>query len=140
MDPNQESSQNPPQQYNPPLYDSNPEQEPLVQTEPLEKFGPNEVPRFKPDVAPPHINMSSTSQRVFPEHSVRVKCFNCDCKVDTVVRKQAGGYTLLLAVLLAMVGCACCSWVPFFVDSTKDVVHSCPRCAFRMGEFKKTLS
>jgi len=61
--------------------------------------------------------------------SQRHICQFCGAQMVTTTETQSGLLTWLLAGGLCIFGLffGCCL-VPFFIDSTKDVQHSCPHC------------
>ncbi|XP_054614527.1 LITAF domain-containing protein-like isoform X2 [Dunckerocampus dactyliophorus] len=56
------------------------------------------------------------------------RCPRCQQMVLTQVERKAGLMTWLICGGMAFIGCCLCCWVPFVVDSCKDVQHNCPNC------------
>ena len=66
-------------------------------------------------------------------------CPTCNESVMTTISYEPGGMTWLLCFIIALF----CGWIfclcliPFCLDGTKDVVHSCPRCNRALGVHKR---
>ncbi|KAM9393640.1 lipopolysaccharide-induced tumor necrosis factor-alpha factor homolog isoform 2-T2 [Pholidichthys leucotaenia] len=57
-----------------------------------------------------------------------VKCPYCNQEVVTAIDYAPGLLAWFVCGGLALIGCCLCSWIPFCVDSFKDVEHYCPSC------------
>uniref|UniRef100_A0A3B3H7V8 Si:ch211-157c3.4 n=1 Tax=Oryzias latipes TaxID=8090 RepID=A0A3B3H7V8_ORYLA len=56
-------------------------------------------------------------------------CPKCERQVETVVDYKAGTYAWLMCLLFICCGLILlCCLIPFFMNSFKDVYHSCPNC------------
>ena len=33
--------------------------------------------------------------------------------------------------------CYCCMWIPFILDGLKNVIHTCPKCGSKLGEYTR---
>uniref|UniRef100_A0A8C8DN01 Si:ch211-157c3.4 n=1 Tax=Oryzias sinensis TaxID=183150 RepID=A0A8C8DN01_9TELE len=56
-------------------------------------------------------------------------CPKCERQVETLVEYKAGTYAWLMCFLFIFCGLILlCCLIPFFMDSFKDVYHSCPTC------------
>ena len=60
-------------------------------------------------------------------------CATCNTNVMTEVEYYSGMLVWLVAGGLCLVGCGCFACLPCFIDSFKDVSHSCPTCKSVLG-------
>ncbi|KAJ3320224.1 hypothetical protein HDV06_005468 [Boothiomyces sp. JEL0866] len=72
---------------------------------------------------------------VFGRNPQPVKCNYCGSEGLSVVERNVGAGTLILAGFTCLIFWPC-AWIPFVVDQTKDVVHRCQTCAAVLGEKK----
>ena len=63
-------------------------------------------------------------------------CPNCKAEIVTTTRKSTSTFQCLVAGLLCCFY-PCCFCIPFFKDDWKDVLHTCPKCNYVIGKYKK---
>ncbi|XP_071100467.1 cell death-inducing p53-target protein 1 homolog [Haliotis cracherodii] len=65
-------------------------------------------------------------------------CQHCNATVTTSMTYETGLLTWAAAGLICLFGCwlGCCL-IPFCVDASKDVNHSCPNCQQIVGKFRQ---
>lgn len=64
----------------------------------------------------------------------RCICPNCNQQVVSKIDYEPGLLTWGLCGFICCIGCWIgCQFIPFCVDETKDIRHSCPRCGFALG-------
>ncbi|ESO06655.1 hypothetical protein HELRODRAFT_64675 [Helobdella robusta] len=73
-----------------------------------------------------------------PEYPYNTTCPSCNAPILTAAEYKSGALTWIICVVLTLVGCflGCCL-IPFCINSTKDVVHTCPRCNIVVGQHKR---
>ncbi|RUS80838.1 hypothetical protein EGW08_011393 [Elysia chlorotica] len=76
--------------------------------------------------------------QMFRELPVRCKCPHCQADVQTGTHYETGTLTWILCAVIFIVGffCGCC-FIPFCIDSAKDVVHTCPSCRQQIGRYNR---
>ncbi|EDO33373.1 predicted protein, partial [Nematostella vectensis] len=74
----------------------------------------------------------------FYETPVSMNCPTCHATIVTATDYVTGTLTWLACFGLCIIGCdlGCC-FIPFCVDSMKDVVHTCPNCRSQVGVFRR---
>ncbi|KAI0237229.1 hypothetical protein LSAT2_012300 [Lamellibrachia satsuma] len=74
----------------------------------------------------------------FGDCPVRSTCPACSQSVVTNVDHEIGSHAICMCVLLFCVGCdmGCC-FIPFCMDSCKDVVHTCPACGIQIAKYDR---
>ncbi|XP_066274704.1 LITAF domain-containing protein-like [Branchiostoma lanceolatum] len=125
----------------PPPYSPYPTKEGLVDPSP-----PVQAYTY-PQPAAQTIVMTSTVQQPlikinpasFPVEPVQLQCPHCNATVRTETQMVIGAVTWLVFFLLIvmLVGFLGLCFVPFFVDSTKDVRHTCPNCKNHLGTYHR---
>ena len=63
-------------------------------------------------------------------------CPNCKTEIVSTTRKSISTFQCLVAGFLCCV-CPCCFCIPFCNGSWKDVLHTCPKCNYVIGKYKK---
>ena len=58
-------------------------------------------------------------------------------QVTTNVHYKIGMMVWLVAAVLVLVGLFFVAWVPFLIDSLKDVVHTCPEDGTIIGVYER---
>ncbi|KAM9785041.1 LITAF domain-containing protein-like [Syngnathus typhle] len=81
----------------------------------------------------PHVVVLAPLQ----ENPGRTICPHCRQTVVTHVEYKPGLKTWAIFGILAFFGCFLCCWIPFVVDSCKDVVHHCPSCHTQIRVHKR---
>ncbi|XP_076460192.1 lipopolysaccharide-induced tumor necrosis factor-alpha factor homolog [Babylonia areolata] len=86
----------------------------------------------------PPVIMVTHPVQVFYDLPVRTVCPFCQAEVVTVTTYKTGLITWVLSLTICLLGCVFgCCLIPFFYDSTKDVVHTCPRCNQKIGKWSR---
>ncbi|XP_066271743.1 lipopolysaccharide-induced tumor necrosis factor-alpha factor homolog [Branchiostoma lanceolatum] len=69
---------------------------------------------------------------------VHIQCTNCGQQIITKLTYITGMTTWLACMAIFVFGgfLGCC-FIPFCVDSLKDVRHTCPNCGAHLGTFRK---
>ncbi|CAG8596587.1 11990_t:CDS:2 [Acaulospora morrowiae] len=75
---------------------------------------------------------SSCSSMKYPDFPIKAQCPSCKKFVTTQIHHKNGKCVYALAMGLFGLTVVL-FWVPFFVDSCKDVSHSCPNCNVHLG-------
>ncbi|NXS98139.1 LITAF factor, partial [Jacana jacana] len=74
----------------------------------------------------------------FNIYPVLMCCPFCNQMIVTDLSYDPGVLTWLSCGLLCLLGCiAGCCLIPFFIDTLRDVIHSCPKCGARVGTYKR---
>ncbi len=58
-------------------------------------------------------------------------------QVMSNVYYKSGTMVWVVAGLMVLFGLLCFAWIPFFVDSLKDVVHTCPQDGTVIGVYER---
>jgi lipopolysaccharide-induced tumor necrosis factor-alpha factor len=69
-------------------------------------------------------------------NSARIKCPQCHADVLTRTETEPSCAAHLCCLLLLLIGCCPCSSLPYFMDSLKNVRHSCPNCQVFLGTYQ----
>ncbi|KAJ1965867.1 hypothetical protein IWQ62_002562 [Dispira parvispora] len=101
---------------------NNPDYQPL-HPQPPPQPQPRPLHHFQPPVADP-TNL--------PKRPATLRCPYCQVSVITNVKYRRGLATYALAAFTCVV-CLPFFWVPLVVKSTRDVIHTCPRCGQYIG-------
>ncbi|XP_067296874.1 cell death-inducing p53-target protein 1 homolog isoform X4 [Pseudorasbora parva] len=96
---------------------------------------PQTDPQAAPNLAP-SINVQPTMKPIVTQMvdagltdvPRRVICRHCMMEVTTEIEHINGALTWLICAGLAIFVCWFCCFIPFCVDSWKDVKHTCPNC------------
>ncbi|CAG8466408.1 6180_t:CDS:2 [Racocetra persica] len=75
---------------------------------------------------------SSFSSLKYPDFPVKTQCSSCSKLITTQIHHKNGKFVYILAMGLFSLTVVL-FWVPFVVDSCKDVTHSCPNCGNHLG-------
>ncbi|KAI6652703.1 Lipopolysaccharide-induced tumor necrosis factor-alpha factor-like [Oopsacas minuta] len=115
------------------------EKDPLIQPPPYGPPPPQNPgylypPQPVPAPAPQVVNILPTS---FGESSVACVCPNCHKHVTTEVNFVVGTLTILISLIIFLLICWPCFWIPCVIDSLKDVEHRCPNCKWLIGKHKR---
>ncbi|CAG8500319.1 942_t:CDS:2 [Cetraspora pellucida] len=70
---------------------------------------------------------SSFPSLKYPDFPVKTQCASCSKLITTQIHHKNGKFVYILAMGLFSLTVVL-FWVPFVVDSCKDVTHSCPNC------------
>ncbi|KAI8485470.1 LITAF domain-containing protein-like [Branchiostoma floridae x Branchiostoma belcheri] len=75
----------------------------------------------------------------FPVEPVQLQCPHCNNNVRTDTERVVGAVTWLSSFMLIVmiIGLLGLCFVPFFLDSTKDVRHTCPNCKNHLGTYHR---
>ncbi|KAL7672896.1 hypothetical protein ACOME3_007775 [Neoechinorhynchus agilis] len=96
----------------------------------------------------PYTYMANIAQRLSPpvygqplqltSQPTNIRCPYCGSDVCTLTASDSGALTWLLSIAICCLGCFCgCCMIPFVVDDTKDVIHSCPNCKKHLGVYRR---
>ncbi|XP_054728496.1 lipopolysaccharide-induced tumor necrosis factor-alpha factor-like [Anastrepha obliqua] len=66
--------------------------------------------------------------------SVRLRCPQCKCMVESQVRHRSTTKTHLACLLLTWTGCCCC--LPYCMDTCRNANHFCPMCGTFIGTYE----
>jgi lipopolysaccharide-induced tumor necrosis factor-alpha factor len=80
-----------------------------------------------PPGAPMVVVVNAVGPTRFGPAPVQLVCPYCKNTVVTSTSHENGAM-VWLGVLFLCLFCFCCFFIPFMIDSFKDVVHSCPSC------------
>ena len=142
------------------LYDQNGDQPPpypIVPQSTQETTFPHEQPpayHYQGVPFPPAPQAAQQSQTTivlnnnvpfaFNDTPLPVRCPNCHSDVITTTNYKIGrrawayvGMLFLVGFLFHPAWCFCC--LPCCMSSTKDVVHSCPKCDHTCGVYKRSF-
>ncbi|GAB1598643.1 lipopolysaccharide-induced tumor necrosis factor-alpha factor homolog isoform X1 [Argonauta hians] len=74
----------------------------------------------------------------FGEASVQTSCPKCKAEIMTATHYETGNLSWVICLVLSFFGCifGCCL-LPFCMDNTKDVIHSCPNCNNFIGRYSR---
>ncbi|XP_065890892.1 cell death-inducing p53-target protein 1 homolog [Dysidea avara] len=64
-------------------------------------------------------------------------CHICNTQQTTRISHKTGTLTWLLVLLLCVLGLWPCCLIPFCIEGTKDVIHTCPNCNNQVGVCKR---
>merc|ERR1712154_449488 len=116
----------------PPQYGTSPPPPQYGMSPPPPQYGMSPPPpQYGMGVAPIVVQAPS-----FGKDPVSTVCMSCHANITTSTNSETGTIALLTAGLLCFFGCWCCAWVPFCMDSMKDVGHRCPQCNRIVGRYK----
>ncbi|CAI9716857.1 Hypothetical predicted protein [Octopus vulgaris] len=74
----------------------------------------------------------------FGESSVQTRCPKCNADIMTSIHYETGNLSWVICLLLSFFACICgCCLIPFCMDSTKDIVHTCPNCSHFIGRYSR---
>ena len=79
-----------------------------------------------------HLSSAATGWSNSPQQA---KCLGCNETVETIISYKPGVVTYKMSMLAcALLGWICClCFVPFCLNATKDVIHTCPKCNNQLG-------
>ncbi|GFS04664.1 lipopolysaccharide-induced TNF-alpha factor [Elysia marginata] len=75
--------------------------------------------------------------QMFRECPVHCICPHCRAEVQTATHYVTGTLAWVLCFVIFIVGGVCCCFIPFCMDSAKDVVHTCPSCRQQIGRYNR---
>ncbi|XP_012945333.1 cell death-inducing p53-target protein 1 homolog [Aplysia californica] len=76
--------------------------------------------------------------QTFQDIPVRCVCPHCQAEILTATHYDNGTMTWVVCCVLCSFGLACgCCLIPFFSNSAKDVVHTCPNCKQLISRFER---
>ncbi|CAH8635011.1 unnamed protein product [Heterobilharzia americana] len=97
-------------------------------------------PTYEETRLPPVI-VTQPPTTVFKWNPVGIVCPYCHSSVVTKVRSEAGLLAWLLCGVLCLMGLwAFCCLIPFYLESTQDVIHTCPLCKSQVGKNTAVIS
>ncbi|KAL4508163.1 hypothetical protein ABPG72_021536 [Tetrahymena utriculariae] len=92
----------------------------------------------------PTVQMGMQQQRYLPnnangcEYTTRIQCPACQKEIHTIVESKSGGAVYAWVAIT----CFCCfpfCFIPCFIDSCKDKIHTCPFCQTEVGICQKSM-
>ncbi|CAN9509963.1 unnamed protein product [Ophioblennius macclurei] len=98
-------------------------------------YNPNNPPNAV--MQQPMANMVMVSEQSFGELPVLTTCPHCHTSVSTSTKYVTGGLTWLLCIVFGCILCCLFFWIPFVVNSAKDVEHYCPNCSNIIYRYKR---
>nr|CAH8873146.1 unnamed protein product [Trichobilharzia regenti] len=85
----------------------------------------------------PQVIVTQPPATIFKWNPVGIVCPYCHNSVVTKTRSEAGLLAWLLCGVLCLMGLwVLCCLIPFYLESTQDVVHICPLCKSQVGYYK----
>ncbi|BFZ03700.1 hypothetical protein BsWGS_06739 [Bradybaena similaris] len=80
---------------------------------------------------------ATASANYGPSQAMTV-CQFCGAEVVTNTTYRSGLFTWLLAAGLFLCGCTFgCCLIPFCINDTKDVIHTCPNCQVQISRWNR---
>ncbi|XP_055374081.1 lipopolysaccharide-induced tumor necrosis factor-alpha factor homolog [Condylostylus longicornis] len=73
----------------------------------------------------------------YPQHVI---CPSCGVRTQTRIVAESNYMTHVFAIALCLMGCFCCSCIPYFVDSCKNKNHYCQQCNTYLGTYSSLPS
>ncbi|XP_076358770.1 lipopolysaccharide-induced tumor necrosis factor-alpha factor homolog [Tachypleus tridentatus] len=73
---------------------------------------------------------------LFGEAPCQTTCPNCRNTIVTTVQRESGVCTWIAVVVVLLVCCPC-FFIPLVIDTCKDSRHMCPSCNATVGISKK---
>eukprot|EP00800_Vazella_pourtalesii_P021852 TRINITY_DN827_c1_g3_i2.p1 TRINITY_DN827_c1_g3~~TRINITY_DN827_c1_g3_i2.p1 ORF type:complete len:121 (-),score=14.78 TRINITY_DN827_c1_g3_i2:137-499(-) len=117
------------------------EKQPLIQPPPYGAPPPPQNPGYayppQQILIPPPPPQVYVLPASFGESSVACVCPNCHKHVITEVHFVVGALTILISLIIFLLICWPCFWIPCVIDSLKDVEHRCPNCKWIIGKHKR---
>ncbi|XP_077412636.1 lipopolysaccharide-induced tumor necrosis factor-alpha factor homolog [Vanacampus margaritifer] len=86
-----------------------------------------------PSTTVTHVAVAPTMQDI-PTQAI---CPHCQQTVVTETQRTPGLMTWAICGGLTLIGCFLCCFIPFCVDSCKDVEHHCPNCRKLIHIYKR---
>ncbi|KAL0839406.1 hypothetical protein ABMA28_016131 [Loxostege sticticalis] len=96
---------------------------------------PGPVPVQTTTVYPATVAVVTTNVAAMGAQPSHTFCKSCHQDITTVIRHKATTKTHLFALLLCIIGCWPCAWIPYCVDSCHNVDHYCPHCNAYLGSY-----
>lgn len=94
---------------------------------------PPGVQTVQPTTTVVHTVGSNNPQSMLSRIPCRVTCQFCKTEVTTKIHHDTGLMTWAIAGGMCIIGCIPCCLIPFCMDNTKDVHHTCPQCDQKIG-------
>ncbi len=118
---------------------------PAAQPQYQQQYPPAQAPGYQqPAVvpiyhqpAPANTVVVNTNNISFGEVPIQLRCPSCGEDMITNVSYEPGMLTWIAVGVLFILGFILCCWIPLVLNALKDVNHTCSKCHYRCGVYKR---